>query len=295
MVLKKIFYMVFYFISTLKKILLIFLVLLYPNLKAQENSKTIIDKMFVAIDKIETLKFTLKKAERINGEMKYGEQDVKFNRLKKQIYTYIQKPNKGVELLWIAGKNNGHAYINPNGFPFINVKLDPYGSNMRKGNHHTVYEVGFDYISKIISFMRRKTMEDIDNIFLYQGIIKFDNKDCYKVIVDYTPFKYIKYTVLKGESVTDIAYKFFISDYMILKKNKEIKNFGDVKPGQIIIIPNAYARKTVLYIDKNTYLPILQTMYDDIGLFEQYEFYNLQLNPKIAEEEFTKEYKGYHF
>jgi len=80
-----------------------------------------------------------------------------------------------------------------------------------------------------------------------------------------------------------------------LKKNKEIKNFGDVKPGQIIIIPNAYARKTVLYIDKNTYLPILQTMYDDIGLFEQYEFYNLQLNPKIAEEEFTKEYKGYHF
>ena len=276
-------------------LIFLFFQFMFFGSNAQENSRAIMDKMFSAIDKVETLKFTLKKAERINGELKYGEQDVKFNRLQKKIYTYIQKPNKGVELLWIAGQNNGHAYINPNGFPYVNVKLDPYGSNMRKGNHHTVFEVGFDYIGKIISFMSKKNPATFDAIFLYQGTIKFDNKDCYKIIVDYTPFKYISYKVLEGENITDIAYKYFISDYMILKKNPTLHSFNDVKPGQIIIIPNAYARKTVLYIDKETYLPIVQTMYDDVGLFEQYEFYNLQLNPKIPDEEFTKGYKGYRF
>ena len=53
--------------------------------------------------------------------------------------------------------------------------------------------------------------------------------------------------------------------------------------------------KLILYIDKATYLPRIIKVYDDKGLFESYEYHNLQLNPHIADEEFTKEYKGYKF
>jgi outer membrane lipoprotein-sorting protein len=51
----------------------------------------------------------------------------------------------------------------------------------------------------------------------------------------------------------------------------------------------------VLYIEKATFLPLFQKMYDEKGLFSQYEFYNLELNAPIAPEEFTRNYKGYSF
>jgi hypothetical protein len=34
---------------------------------------------------------------------------------------------------------------------------------------------------------------------------------------------------------------------------------------------------------------------DDIGLFEEYNYYFLQVNPKFEDAEFTREYKDYKF
>jgi hypothetical protein len=251
--------------------------------------------MFASIEKVETLQFKLKKAERVNGELKYGEQDVKFNRSPRKIYTYIHKPNKGVELLFLEGHNQNKAFINPNGFPYINVNLDPYGSNMRKGNHHTVYEVGFDYIGSIMKKIHTETTRNYEEIFIYKGIVNFDNKECHQVIIDYKPFKYYEYTVKPGETLVDIAYRNHISDFMILEINPELKEYDDVKPGQKITIPNAYAPKTILFIDKTTHLPVVQKMYDEKGLYEQYEFFNLSLNKPLKQEEFKADYKEYNF
>jgi outer membrane lipoprotein-sorting protein len=262
---------------------------------SQPNSKTILDNMFTSIADVETLRFKLKKEERVSGEMKLGEQDVKFNRSPKKIYTYIHAPNKGVELIWINGHNDNKALINPNGFPYINVNLDPYGSNMRKGNHHTVHEVGFDYIGSILARTYKECNGNPGQVFSYKGDVKFDNKDCYEVHVDYKNFTYAEYTVKAGENLVDIAYRNMISDYMILEKNPQIKSFDGVKGGDKIIIPNAYAKKTILYIDKSTNLPVVQKMFDEKGLYEQYEFYSLVVNKEIPLEEFKSDYKEYNF
>ena len=48
-------------------------------------------------------------------------------------------------------------------------------------------------------------------------------------------------------------------------------------------------------IDKEKMLPISVEIFDDKGLFESYEFYNLQVNSTILAEEFTEDYKDYHF
>jgi outer membrane lipoprotein-sorting protein len=82
---------------------------------------------------------------------------------------------------------------------------------------------------------------------------------------------------------------------MIMQINQGIDSYDDIKAGQQIKVPNAYARKTVLYIDKETYLPIVQKMYDEKSLFAHYEFHNLQLNPAIRAEEFSRTYKEYNF
>jgi outer membrane lipoprotein-sorting protein len=277
-------------------ILLSLPVLLSAHFPEELTAREIINNMFSSIEDIQSLKFKLKKKERVEGDLKLGEQDVKFNRSPKKIYTKVIAPNKGVEVLWVEGLNNKKAYVNPNGFPYMTVSLDPYGSSMRNNNHHTVHEVGFDYISSIVKQISQKSSKDFTKIFLYKGDTLFNNKDCYKILIDYTPYEYINYTVKAGENVTDIAYKLFISDYMVLEINEdEVDDYEDVEAGQVIKIPNAYARKTILYIDKKNNLPVIQKMYDEKGLFAQYEFHNLQLNPVITPEEFTKEYKDYNF
>jgi outer membrane lipoprotein-sorting protein len=54
-------------------------------------------------------------------------------------------------------------------------------------------------------------------------------------------------------------------------------------------------KRIVVYIDKLTYLPIYQELYDTKGLMATYEYHNLVVNPVITEEEFTKGYKGYGY
>ena len=58
---------------------------------------------------------------------------------------------------------------------------------------------------------------------------------------------------------------------------------------------HAYAKYVLLYIDKDNFLPIGVRVFDDKGLFEQYDYYNLQVNPKFDDAEFTKDYKDYNF
>src|SRR5690606_18453639 len=98
-----------------------------------------------------------------------------------------------------------------------------------------------------------------------------------------------------GENITDLAYRLNISDFMILELNKNLVDYHSVKPGQQILIPNVYAKKTILYIDKKTFLPVVQIMHDQEGLYEQYEFSNLIINPKINDEEFKSDYDEYGF
>jgi len=271
------------------------LTLLHLAAVAQQTPQKIVSDMLSAIGQVKTLKYKLKKTERIDATYIKGQQDIKYTRTPRRVYTYLYYPNKGVEILWKEGEHKNEAYVNPNAFPYINVRLNPMGSHMRNNNHHTIYEVGFDYIASIVNNIATTNAAEFSSIFKYEGDVKFDDRDCYKLVIDYYPFKFIPYTVKVGENLTEIAKKNFISDYMILKANKGIDTYDDVVPGQQILIPNAYARKTVLYIDKITNLPISQAMFDEKGLYGQYEYYDLIMNSVISDEEFSSDFSKYGF
>ena len=65
--------------------------------------------------------------------------------------------------------------------------------------------------------------------------------------------------------------------------------------GQVIQIPNVYAKKNILYIDKKLKLPVRMEMYDDKGFFERYEISQIEVNPVIPPEEFSENYKDYGY
>lgn len=269
-----------------------FLIVRYSFPSQVTSCREVLEKTLASIEKIQTLKFHLKCTERVNGKLINTESQVKLNCSPRKIYIYL----KGPELLWIEGENNGNALVNPDGFPFINLNLDPMGVLMRENQHHTIHEIGFEYFAEIIKHTIVSVKDKFDNYFKWNGIITWNGVDCYWITADYPDFKYIDYTVKKGESLVSIAKKLKVSDYMLLEVNSDkVRNYRDVKEGQKIKVPNAYGKKMELYIDKNQMLPRVIKVYDEKGLFEAYEYHNLQVNPKITHEEFSREYKGYGF
>jgi outer membrane lipoprotein-sorting protein len=101
--------------------------------------------------------------------------------------------------------------------------------------------------------------------------------------------------VQPGETVVTIGEKLKVNDHMILEINPAIDDYEDVKAGQVIKVPNSFARKIILKIDKKSFLPMAQTVYDEKGLYSVVEFSNFIANPKLTAEDFSPENPEYGF
>jgi outer membrane lipoprotein-sorting protein len=260
--------------------------------KTEHTAKELIFKMIKSIDDTERFKYSLKITERGKKGYNYYESSVKLSRSPRKIYVYI----KGIELIWVNGWNGNKAYVKPNSFPYINLSLDPLGSLMRQDQHHTINEMGFDYFSGIVEYMALKVGNNFDQYFKLEGEERYNNRPCYKIIINNKDYAYENYTVGDRESITTIARKLHISEYKILEVNPKLNDYFDIlKKGQVLKVPNAYAKDVVLYIDQLYNLPIGVKVSDDKGLYEQYDYFFLQVNPKIEDTEFTTSYKDYKF
>lgn len=263
-----------------------------PATKDGAATKELLVKMVHSIQDIHGLKYSLKITERGKKGYNHYESSVKLNRKPRKLYIYI----KGIEVLWTTGTNNGKAYVKPNSFPYINLSLDPMGNLMRQDQHHTINEMGFDYFGSIIEYCILKFGDKLEQSVKFEGEEKYNNRMCYKVTINNKDFAQTTYTVGTSENLTSIARKLFVSEYMIVEMNPKLKDYFDIlNPGQVIKVPNWYAKTVTMYIDKFYYLPIGVQVYDDKSLFEEYNYFFLQVNPKFEENEFTKEYKDYKF
>lgn len=256
------------------------------------SCKDIVLKTIKSIEEVKSLKYHLKITERGKKGFNYYQSSVKFQKKPRKIYLYI----KGIEVLWVEGKNKGKALVKPNSFPYFNLNLDPSGDLMRQDQHHSLREMGYDYFGNIINYSVQKIGDKFDDFFSLAGEEKVNGRMCYKVIINNADFTYVDYKIGENESITSIARKLHICEYMILEKNKRFKDYFDIlKPGETIKVPTWYCKKVEMYIDKFYFLPLNMKIEDDKGLFEEYNYMYLQVNPVFEDAEFTKEYKDYKF
>ena len=150
-------------------------------------------------------------------------------------------------------------------------------------------------MADILRSFANKAGENFNDSFVYMGEEDHNNIKCYKIIMKNNQFKYVDYQVKKGETMMTIARKLKVGEYMILENNPKHSGYGNLKEGEVIKVPTGYAKNVTLFIDKLYYIPIGIKVEDDKGLYEQYEYFFLQYNPKISDEEFTKTYKDYKF
>ncbi|MDB5256486.1 MAG: hypothetical protein JWM14_1181 [Chitinophagaceae bacterium] len=243
------------------------------------DPKQLLTKMISQISQTKSLSYTFRKKERVQNGFSTAEQDIKLLTQPMKAYIYVHRPNKGTVALWSENENNGEVQVSPGWLPFVTINLSPESDEFRKNNHHSIHKVGFDFLADIVNSSLQKHESKLKDILHYGGEYVINNRLCHKVTIDFKEYKYSSYTIKPNENLFQIADKLKVNEFMILLNNPHIRSFKEVKAGQTIQVPTEYAKTTELYIDKENMMPIVQKMYDEKGLFEHYEFLNLQYNP----------------
>ena len=277
--------------------ILICTIFLSATLPPSDDVFSILKKMISQTDQIKGMQYEMKQVERIDGKLVDQKSLIKYDRVNFKIYAkQLVGGTEGLEVLYHKGWNNKKALINPNGFPWINVSLSPFGNQMRSGQHHTLLDVGYELFAPIMeSMLNRHGDAAINSMAKNKGTRTFDGRQVWDININNSNFKWIDYVVKKGETLITIASKNKTSEYMIMMKNKGVDSYTDVKVGQTIKIPTEYAARITLFIDQQTSLPLVLKIYDDEGLFEHYEFLKLQIDPLFKSDEFSKNHKHYGF
>jgi hypothetical protein len=262
--------------------------------KAQDPY-TVTQKMFETVKSFKTLQYSFDLKERYYGKIINEKSNFKIQINPLKIYLYQISPNAGVECLFIAGKNDNKLKVNPNSFPWVNLNLDPEGTIALEKHHHSIYDGGFIYTTSVIEYLLNKYKQQYPNLITSNGIVKMAGVECYHFTFVNSGYRLINYTVRDNETPLSIAKKMRINYYSILDNNPSVKGIGVIKPGTLITIPNDYASKMELYIHKEKFYPVHLKIFDHKGLYEEYTFSNVIINPKFTDLDFSENNPAYNF
>ncbi len=246
-------------------------------------------RMSTAIEGLKYLRCTVKAQERVGDRINQARSLMKLTYKPLRIYI---KNQKGVEVLWVAGQNDGDAWVYPASFPYVTLSLDPKGKLMRSNQHHTALQAGFGTISDLLRTTGLRQDNTFSRSFRYVGDTTVQGHSNYILRSDFPQFRYVSYKAGKNETIGTVAERFGCGEFRIIERNGLA--IGDKIPeGKVLQVPNGYGRRTILCVDPKTYLPTLVQVNDEKGLFEKFEFLDVVPNQPIPVEEFTKDYNGY--
>lgn len=254
----------------------------------------IITDMIDSVKKINYLRCNMKSLERIETGYAIANTSIKVQSSPRK--SYLRNSEKKLEVLYNSEVSKNKCTVKPHVFPYFTMTLDPTGNLMRKNQHFTVFELGFDFIVKTIAIALSKEKDQIaKHLTLTTNKVEKNKMSCYLFVYENNSFGYHDYVVQDKETVSSIANKFVVNDYMVRTKNKLYDDYGYLKKGSTIKIPSFYCKKALFYIDEKTLLPVCVILYDEVGLFENYEYFDLEINKPIPAAEFTRSFKGYGF
>lgn len=257
-----------------------------------QSPVALIHQMIDSAATLQGFRAEITKEERIKGDLVKQITEANLRKEPYSLYLVQRFPKDGVEIL-VRSKDD-KPLINPNAFPWFNLNLDPYGPLMRKNQHHTVFDSGFDLLMNTLDRELAALGKNTSNIS-YKGLVEWDGRPAHEIEVLYPDYGKKLYKVMMGEDLNSIARKLNVNEYSILELNKDIDYYDDVEPGDEIMVPSSYAKRMVLLIDSEYMLPMVTRVYDDKGLYEQYAYRNFIINPDFEPEEFNSSYEAYGF
>jgi hypothetical protein len=257
----------------------------------QNKPLKLLVSMFDSIKNIRTLQTKIHAIERIDNTFNTAHSEIKVNTHPRKLY--FINPAKKLEVLYNA-EISKKAVVKPHVFPYMTVHLDPLGNLMRKSQHYTIHELGFEFIAKTIA-LTLKNEKEIPEHFTYHGKVQKNGYTCHLLQFEDDSYSYRKYTVGEKETATSIAYKLCVNEYLLRHKNDLLNEFSYLKKGRVIGVPTLYCKKAVIYVDEKQMLPVSISLFDDEGLFESYTFSAISINKPFPKDEFLVTNTTYGF
>ena len=133
---------------------------------------------------------------------------------------------EGLEVLY-TGKEK--VLINPNGFPWFNVRLAPLGNMIRENQHHTILESGYDHVINILEHLINKYEGEVHSMLVIEKDTVWDNHPVWKVSLSNPNYQVSSYQMQKDENVMQVARRDLISEYWLVEQNENLNSCNDEK------------------------------------------------------------------
>ncbi len=186
-------------------------------------------------------------------------------------------PLSDTEITYEPSKHNGKLLVKPKGMP-KGILLSPNAPKIRKHSHHSILDIGFQ---TTLDFIKRANEKYDKQAISIRPATTLDGKHCILLSIKLTDVAKTKQITLEeSTSLYSLAKQYDISEYKIIELNG-LKSNKKVQAGTTLTLPLHYAHTIELYLDKTSYLPITQIIYDELGLLEQYDYRNIKKLKKI--------------
>src|SRR5687767_6273442 len=98
--------------------------------------------MFDSIKNVRTLRIKVSALERIEKKFSSACSEIKIQTNPRKVY-FLNRVKK-LEVLYNPDLYGLKAVVKPHVFPYMSLSLDPTGNLMRKNQHYTIHELGYD-------------------------------------------------------------------------------------------------------------------------------------------------------
>ena len=255
------------------------------SLTFAQDVNDITKKVLDACGKANHITYDFYSAERFVGnKIINAEVKIRFQSSPLKVYADATKPQKAI-LVYVPSENP-KVHVKKG----LKIRLALDSKLIMKEQHHTLDNAGFATFKRIIEQSIKDKGLNVNSpalkdFVVYKGETTFDGKKCWMVDIIDKDYKVVNYTVPASiKTIWELGKRLSVPEYTVQQMN-DLKS-NDLTTGQVLKVPSSYAKRTTVYIDQHSYLPIYQKMYDNDGVFEEYQFKNVKTNVKFTAGDF---------
>ena len=266
---------------------------------SSDAPRQLLDTMGRAVDAVRDYTMTLMSQESNGNGLGPAQQlAAKWARPFKLYYKKLNAPHRGREVLYADGWNDGKLKVSLRVWPMnLGVNINPHGDLAMADNKHPIDESSLIYFVRVVLDNFRRADECGEVIAEYGGYETILGRPSHRVRI-VTSQAVSSYTLLRGETLWDVAKRFEVAMAPVLHENRELGWAvpGDAKAGQTIRVPRYYAARIDLWIDDALSLPLVAEIYDERGeMFERFEHHDLRVNVGLGPLDFSPTNPAYKF
>ena len=264
-----------------------------------EDPRQFLNAMAQAADRVRDYTMTLVSQEWNGHGLGPAERlAAKWARPFKMYYKKLNAPHLGREVLFADGWNDGKLKVSLHIWPInLGVNINPHGDLAMADNTHPIDESSLIYFVGVILDNFRRADKRGEATVEDRGRESILGRDC-RLVRIVTSQSEISYTLLRAETLWDVAKRFGVAMAPVLHENRDLGWAvpGDAKPGQTIHVPRYYAARIDLWIDDALSLPLVAEIYDERGtMFERFEHHDLRVNVGLGPLDFSPANPAYKF